>query len=65
MDFLEIAKEAIIRGLHVIITKPPVKTLKEHLELVELAKKNNVLVQVEYHKRFDPMYAGVPFFVLI
>jgi len=53
----EITKEAIIRGLHVLITKPSVKTLKEQQELVDLAKKHNVLVQVEFHKRFDPMYS--------
>jgi len=52
-----IAKEAILQGLHVIVTKPPVKTLKEHRELVDLAKKHGVLAYVEYHKRFDPMYA--------
>jgi D-galacturonate reductase len=54
----DIAKEAIVRGLHVLVTKPPVKTLKEHQELVELARKHGVLVMVEYHKRFDPSYAG-------
>eukprot|EP01116_Phalansterium_solitarium_P024558 TRINITY_DN9025_c0_g1_i1.p1 TRINITY_DN9025_c0_g1~~TRINITY_DN9025_c0_g1_i1.p1 ORF type:complete len:426 (-),score=112.56 TRINITY_DN9025_c0_g1_i1:224-1501(-) len=53
----EIAKQAITRGLHVLITKPPVKTLREQLELAELAKQHNVLVTVEYHKRFDPMYS--------
>jgi len=53
----EIAKAAIERGLHVLLTKPPVKTLEQHLELVELAKQYNVLVDIEVHKRFDPMYA--------
>eukprot|EP01118_Nematostelium_gracile_P005055 TRINITY_DN1605_c0_g1_i1.p1 TRINITY_DN1605_c0_g1~~TRINITY_DN1605_c0_g1_i1.p1 ORF type:complete len:427 (+),score=87.60 TRINITY_DN1605_c0_g1_i1:100-1380(+) len=53
----EIAKEAIERGLHVLITKPSVKTLAEHHQLIELAKKHNVLVQVEFHKRFDPVYS--------
>lgn len=52
------AKEAIKRGLHVLLTKPPVKLLEEHLELVDLARKHGVLLQVEYHKRFDPIYAG-------
>jgi len=44
-------------GLHVLVAKPVVKTLREHLALVEAARKNNVLVVVEYHKRFDPMYS--------
>jgi len=53
----EIALEAIKRKLHVLLTKPPVKKLEEHLELVRLSKENNVLVMIEYHKRFDPAYA--------
>jgi len=52
----EIAKYAIERGIHVLVTKPPVKLLADHLELIELARKHNVLVMVEYHKRFDPIY---------
>ncbi len=54
----EIAKECIENGLHVLITKPSVKSLAHHQELVDLARKNGVLVDVEFHKRFDPMYAG-------
>lgn len=51
-------KEAIKRGLHVLITKPVVKTLAHHLELMKLAKEKNVLVAIEFHKRWDPIYAG-------
>jgi len=53
----EIAKTAIEHGLHVLLTKPPVKVLKEQIELVKLAAERNVLVSVEYHKRWDPMYS--------
>jgi D-galacturonate reductase len=42
--------------LHVLATKPIVKTLAEHLLLAEAAAKANVLVCVEVHKRFDPIY---------
>jgi len=52
----EIAMACIERGMHVMITKPPVKTLQQHLELVEAAKKHNVLCVAELHKRFDPIY---------
>lgn len=52
----EIAKYAVERKIHVLVTKPPVKTLAEHLELVKLAVANGVLVMVEYHKRWDPIY---------
>ena len=33
-----------------------VKTLREHQLLVEKAKEKNVLLQIEVHKRFDPIY---------
>ncbi|CAD7950648.1 unnamed protein product [Amoebophrya sp. A120] len=52
----EICKAALQRGLHVMCTKPMVKTLEEHLELVALAEAKNLLLQIEVHKRFDPMY---------
>lgn len=52
----EIAKYAIEKGIHVLVTKPPVMTVKDQLELVALAKAKNVFVMVEYHKRWDPIY---------
>jgi D-galacturonate reductase len=55
----EMCREAIKRKLHVMVTKPIVQQLPQHLELMQLAQKNNVLVTVEVHKRFDPMYADV------
>jgi len=57
----EICKYAIEKGIHVLVTKPPVKKLSEHLELVRLAKKHKVLVMVEYHKRWDPIYRDARF----
>lgn len=52
----DIAMAAIQRGLHVMVTKPPVKTLEHHLQLCRAAKKHGVLVVVEVHKRYDPLY---------
>jgi D-galacturonate reductase len=52
-----IALQALDRGLHVLIAKPIVKTLKEHRALVEAARRNGVLVAMEVHKRWDPIYA--------
>ncbi|PSR72404.1 hypothetical protein PHLCEN_2v11747 [Hermanssonia centrifuga] len=52
-----IAKYAIERGLHVLVTKPAVQLLQHHLDLVELARKHNVICFVEHHKRFDPVYS--------
>jgi D-galacturonate reductase len=51
-----IALDAIERGLHVLVTKPPTKTLAQHSSLIEAARRNNVLVAVEVHKRWDPIY---------
>src|SRR3954466_15083898 len=52
-----IALDAVERGLHVLIAKPIVKTLDEHLLLAEAAKRSGVLVAMEVHKRWDPIYA--------
>jgi D-galacturonate reductase len=41
----------------VLVTKPIVMTLEHHRMLHEEALKHNVLVAVEVHKRFDPIYA--------
>ena len=52
-----IALYAIQRGIHVMITKPAVKLLKEHQHLLAESRKHNVFVYIEHHKRFDPAYA--------
>jgi D-galacturonate reductase len=52
-----IALYAIQRKIHVLVTKPAVKHLKEHQQLIEEARKHNAFVFVEHHKRFDPAYA--------
>ena len=52
-----IAHAAVQRGLHVLVTKPIVKQLEEHLALAKAAAERDVLVAVEVHKRWDPMYA--------
>jgi len=52
-----IALACIEKGLHVLVTKPICKTLEEHKIIHEAALKNNVLVAIEVHKRWDPIYA--------
>lgn len=56
-----IAMYAIVRKIHVLITKPAVKTLAHHLELLKAAEENQVFVFIEHHKRFDPAYADARF----
>lgn len=53
----EIAKAALEKGIHLMVTKPICQTLSEHIQLVEIAKRKNVLLQIEVHKRFDPVYS--------
>jgi len=52
-----IAMAAVRRGCHVLVAKPIVKTVEEHLALAHAAAENNVLVAMEVHKRWDPIYA--------
>jgi hypothetical protein len=42
---LEIATACIQHGLHVLVAKPIVKTLKEHLQLLDLAAEHKVMVR--------------------
>jgi len=53
----EIAKCCAERGMHVMVTKPVVKTLAEHAALAALSAEKGVLCCVEVHKRLDPFYA--------
>lgn len=48
------AKAALEAGAHVLIEKPSVLKLQELDELVELARKKNLLAKVVYHKLLDP-----------
>lgn len=56
-----IAMYAVERGIHVMLTKPAVKLLSHHQELLEAARKKGVCVYVEHHKRYDPAYADARF----
>lgn len=55
-DFLhrEITLEAIDNGLHVLVEKPLDITVEGCEEIIEHSQKRNVLVQVDFHKRYDP-----------
>ena len=56
-----IALYAIERGIHVLLTKPAVKQLDHHQELLRRASEKGVYVFVEHHKRFDPAYSDARF----
>jgi len=50
----EAARLALEAGKHVLIEKPSVLTLQELDQLDQLARKQNVLAKVVYHKLADP-----------
>ena len=49
----EIAKFFLQRNVHVLIEKPITKTLKEAEELIKIADKNKLLIQVGHVERFN------------
>ncbi len=52
----EIAKYALEAGMQVLVAKPLVKTVQEHKALMKLSQEKNLLLMLEVHKRFDPLY---------
>lgn len=61
----EIAMACVKAGMHVLVTKPLVMTLEQHHQLHAAAQDAGVLVMVEVHKRFDPMYTGTSILSLL
>lgn len=55
-DFLhkEIALEAAERGIHILVQKPLATDIEEGKEMIRAAEKNQVMMFVDFHKRFDP-----------
>ena len=44
---------------HVFVEKPMDTTIEGCLEMIEACRKNNVLLQVDFHKRFDPYHKEI------
>lgn len=57
-DFLhrEITIEAAKSGVHILVEKPLDTTTKGGLDMIQAAKENNVMLYVDFHKRFDPAH---------
>ncbi len=49
-----VAKYFLERGVHCLVEKPLTSTVEEAEELIELAKKNNLTLQVGHIERFNP-----------
>ncbi len=59
----EIAKLAIENGKHVFIEKPITTTIEEAAELIALAKKHQVKIQVGHIERFNPALLAIEKFI--
>jgi predicted dehydrogenase len=55
----EMALAAIERGLHVLVEKPLDTTVEGCRQIIDAAKAKGVLLQVDFHKRFDPEHRAV------
>lgn len=55
----DLAKKAIEKGKHIFVEKPITQTVVQAQELIELAKKHNVLGQVGHVERFNPAFLAV------
>jgi predicted dehydrogenase len=51
-----IAKDCLERGVHVFMEKPITSTVREAEELIELARKKQVILQVGHLERFSPAF---------
>ena len=60
-DFLhrEMSVYAANLGKHVLVEKPLDVTVEGCTEIIQAAKRNNVLLQVDFHKRYDPDHMAV------
>jgi predicted dehydrogenase len=55
----DMALEAIARGLHVLVEKPLDTTSAGCRKIVDAANQAGVLLQVDFHKRYDPEHRAV------
>jgi len=53
------AKQTILSGKHLIVEKPFTATTQQAKELIELAKKKNVMLSVYHNRRYDSDYKTV------
>lgn len=64
-----VSKAALMAGVHVLVEKPITVTRSEALELIELAQRQNCVLQVGHVERFNPAiqalrpYVGTPSFI--
>jgi predicted dehydrogenase len=57
-DYLhkEITLEAARRKIHVLVQKPLATDVQEGRDMIKAAEENNIMLYVDFHKRFDPAH---------
>ena len=55
ISHFELAEKALKNGIHVFIEKPITETLQQAEDLIMLADKNNLKIQVGHIERFNPV----------
>lgn len=55
-DLLPTAKKALAAGKHIHLDKPPGNSLEQFREVVELARTNNLVLQMGYMFRYNPAF---------
>ncbi|HAQ62751.1 TPA: oxidoreductase, partial [Candidatus Delongbacteria bacterium] len=53
----EVAKKCLLAGKHIFIEKPITATVEQGIELVELAKEKNLIIQVGQIERYNPAFS--------
>ncbi len=63
ISHFEVAKRFIRQNIHCLIEKPITETYQEAIELIELAKEKNVIIQVGHVERFNPALYSIKSFL--
>jgi predicted dehydrogenase len=59
ISHFELAKKALLNGIHVFIEKPITAELWQAEELVQIAKEKNLRIQVGHIERFNPVVTAI------
>lgn len=52
----DLARSLLERGKHVLVEKPMTRTAQEAAQLIDLARKRNLILQVGHVERFNPVF---------
>lgn len=55
----EVAKNVLNQGIHILIEKPITETVEQAEELIQIARKKNLTLQVGHIERFNPAFRAI------